>query len=316
MRIAVGRAAQLLLEQDDILILTHQSPDGDTLGCGFALYYALKQKGKRAQVLCPDAWPKKFEYLYKEYKKEDFIPKYVVAVDVADTKLLGQLCPQFEGKIQLCMDHHPSNKLYAQYTLLDENTSAASEILYWVIKAMGADITPLIADCLYTGICTDSGCFKYSSVSPATHRIAADLMELGAHAYEINRDMFDTKTHSRIAIESMALNTVQYFYGGRCAVIYITQQMLEESGADESDLDGVSSIPRQIEGVLCGVTLRQKGPDAYKVSMRTEEPIDASKVCAKMGGGGHKRAAGYMVCAPLEEAIGQVVEALKEEFDN
>ena len=316
MRIEVGRAAQMLLEHDDILILTHQSPDGDTLGCGFALYYALKQKGKRVQVLCPDEWPKKFDYLYKEYIEEDFIPKYVVAVDVADPKLLGRLCAQFDGNIALCMDHHPSNKLYAQYTLLDENTSAASEILYWVLKAMGTDMTPLIADCLYTGICTDSGCFKYSSVSAATHRIAADLMEAGAHAYAINRDMFDTKTHSRIAIESMALNTVQYFYGGRCAVIYISQQMLKESGADESDLDGVSSIPRQIEGVLCGITLREKEPNVYKISMRTDEPIDASKVCAKLGGGGHKRAAGCMVHAPLEEAIGQMVGALKEEFDN
>ena len=101
MRIEVGRAAQMLLEHDDILILTHQSPDGDTLGCGFALYYALKQKGKRVQVLCPDEWPKKFDYLYKEYIEEDFIPKYVVAVDVADPKLLGRLCAQFDGNIAL-----------------------------------------------------------------------------------------------------------------------------------------------------------------------------------------------------------------------
>lgn len=124
------------------------------------------------------------------------------------------------------------------------------------------------------------------------------------------------KPTAGIAIESMALNTVQYFYGGRCAVIYISQQMLKESGADESDLDGVSSIPRQIEGVLCGITLREKEPNVYKISMRTDEPIDASKVCAKLGGGGHKRAAGCMVHAPLEEAIGQMVGALKEEFDN
>ncbi|MBE6721041.1 MAG: bifunctional oligoribonuclease/PAP phosphatase NrnA [Ruminococcaceae bacterium] len=312
MEVSLIEAATWLLQQQDIGILCHQSPDGDTLGSGSALCRALRSLGKRAQVLCSDPIGKRFAFLFEGLEEQQFEPKAIVAVDVADEQLLGSLQPVYGGKIQLCIDHHPSNTHYAERWFVNPQASAACEVMYSLIPLLGVKIDIAIASDLYTGIATDTGCFQYINVTPRTFRIAAELLELGVPAPKINHAMFATKSRERLQLEREALNTVEYFRNGEIAVITLTRKMVKESGAADEDTDGIASIPRCIEGVHVGVTIKEKADDLVKVSLRAPQPYNASEICAKFGGGGHPGAAGCAIHCGVEEAKKQLVAAISQ----
>lgn len=189
---SLKETVEFLKSKDNYVILTHASPDGDTLGAGYALYYGLKQLGKKAEVLCPDVIPAKYAYFMSEtdhVKREDAT---VVSVDVADRRLLGALEQEF-NEIDLNIDHHISNVRYAKALYLDANASATCEMIYELLCEMGVKLDDTIAQAIYTGISTDTGCFKYSCVTAKTHKIASALYEYNIEAHNINKIMFDTK---------------------------------------------------------------------------------------------------------------------------
>lgn len=308
MQIDVNAAARLLEGQDDILILSHGHPDGDTLGCSFALCRGLQKCGKRARVECADVIPEKYSYLWREAERQDFDPRFIAAVDVADPKLLGKAFEaRYADQIDLCIDHHGSNILYAKHTLLDATAGAACEVIFEVLKAMRVEIDAQIADCIYTGLSTDTGCFRYSNATARTHRIAADMIDCGADAPAINQVMFETKTRTYAALERLALDSLEIYFDGRAAIVTVTQEMYRLSGSNESECDPIASLPRQIEGVLVGAMLREKADGTFKASIRTHRPVDAAELCGRMGGGGHPRAAGCQLDGPLERARAELL---------
>lgn len=316
MKIDVKAAARLLESQDDILILSHGHPDGDTLGCGFALCRGLQKRNKRARVECADPIPGKYGYLWREVERQDFAPRFIVAVDVADTKLLGKaLEARYADQIDLCIDHHGSNILYAKRTLLDASAGAACEVICELLREMRVEIDTQIADCIYTGLSTDTGCFRYSNATARTHRIAADMIDCGADAAIINQVMFETKTRTYAALERLALDSLEMHFDSRAAVVTVTQEMYRLSGSNESECDPIASLPRQIEGVLVGAMLREKADGTFKASIRTHRPVDAAELCRRMGGGGHPRAAGCQLEGPLararEELLGNIRAVLE-----
>lgn len=312
MVINLETAVEFLKSRDNFLILTHSHPDGDTLGSAFALKYALEALGKSATVRCNDTIAKKFDYLGKVCEDECAFDT-LVAVDVADTKLLGKdFEKKFADRIELCIDHHGSNRMFAERTLLEANAAAACEIILEVIHALGVKPTKQIADCIYTGISTDTGCFRYSNVTPRTMRMAAEMIECGADNVTINTVMFETKTRTYVALEKLAVGGMKMFLDGKCALITVTQEMYRQSGSDESEVDAIASLPRQIEGVLVGVTMRERKDGSYKISMRSNRPINVSEICAAMGGGGHPQAAGCQVGGTLEEATETVIDNVKK----
>ena len=172
-----------------------------------------------------------------------------------------------------------------------------------------------MAEALYTGVTTDTGCFKYANTTPRTHRIAAELMEAGADSVEIDRAMFDTKSRARLDLERQVLDSIRFSHGGEVALIRITKNMIASAGAVEDDLDGIAGIPRCIEGVRIGITLREKDDGAFKVSLRARPPADASRICAKFGGGGHKGAAGCTLHLPASAAAAQMMAAAEQYLD-
>lgn len=311
MRINIDECVSLLKEHDKFLILTHAHPDGDTLGCGFGLYRALVKIGKKARVINADDIPKKFNYLYDDIEFEDFKEEYVVAVDIATEKLLGSLSKVYGGKINLCIDHHGTNDEYAENLLLDE-TAAACEVIYNVIVALGVDIDKKMADCLYTGISTDTGCFRYSSATPSTFRIAADLIEKGADHGYINRIMFETKTKSYAYLERLALDSMHLYYNDEVAVIKATQEMYRISGSNEQETEGLPPLTRQIEGVKVGVTIKEKADGTCQASLRTFDEVNAASVAKCFGGGGHPQAAACTFDCGVDEAEKQIVEKCGE----
>jgi phosphoesterase RecJ-like protein len=276
MRIDVKECARLLLEQDDILILTHAHPDGDTLGCGFALCRALLQKGKFAYVKNEADIPPKYNYLFDDIVPIKFTPRYVVAVDVATEGLLGAI--QGKYHIDLCIDHHGTNTDYADRLLLDDGAAAASEIIYKVIREMGVPLDKGMANCLYTGISTDTGCFRYASATAESYRIAADLIEAGADNGRINRVMFETKTKTYARLERLALESMRFYLDERVAIITVTQEMYHLTGSNEQETEGLAPLTRQIEGVEVGITIREKPDGTCKASLRTFESVNAAEI--------------------------------------
>ncbi len=310
MRINVEKCAALLKEQNDILILTHAHPDGDTLGCGFGLCRALLKLGKNAKVINADSIPKKYNYLFEDLDLLDFEPKYVVAVDTATENLLGSLADVYGGKINLCIDHHSTNTDFAQNLLLEE-TAAACEIIYKVVLQLGVDIDKKIADCLYTGISTDTGCFRYASSTPDTYRIAANLMEKGADNGTINRIMFETKTKSYARLERLALDGMRFYCNDRVAVITVTQDMYAKTGSNEQETEALAPVTRQIEGVEIGVTIREKEDGTCKASFRTFG-INAATLAKNFGGGGHPQASACRFDCNVEKAVEMIIEKCGE----
>lgn len=307
---SLEHVASALLGAERVTILCHQFPDGDTLGAGSALCRGLRQLGKQAAVRCSDQIGPKFSFLFSGLEDDEFEPDLIMAVDIADKTLLGEpLLSRYDGKINLSVDHHRSGVPFAEEYYIDPKAAATCEIMFDLLKLLGVRIDNSIANSLYTGVTTDTGCFKYVNTTPRTHRIAAELIEAGADSVEIDRAMFDTKSRARLDLERMVLDSIRFKHGGEIALIRISKQMIAESGAVEDDLDGIASIPRSIEGVRIGITLREKDDGAYKVSLRARPPADASAICGHFGGGGHKGAAGCTLTLPSEEAEAQMLAA-------
>jgi phosphoesterase RecJ-like protein len=312
--IDVKTAADLIRRRNNILIVSHRSPDGDTLGCAFGLHYALKSLGKKSRVACSDGFPERYYFLYENYSPEDFDPEFIIAVDIADTNLFGEKLRELSSHVGLCIDHHSSNSFYAENTLL-KSCAAATEIIYSVIKELGVEIGPDIACCIYTGLATDTGCFKFSNTTDQTHTVAAEMIRSGAPYKLINYRMFDMKSRSRIAVEREVYNSMEFFYGEKCALSYIPMDLMEKSGADEYEIEGIAALPRQIEGVEIALTLRESKKDSFRVSIRSSDNYNSALVASAMGGGGHATAAGCTLSGNFEECkarlIAEVGKALK-----
>lgn len=311
--IGLNEAAEFLRGRDRFVILSHQFPDGDTLGAATALCRGLQKMGKHAMVRCSDEIGPKYQFLFEGVAPEEFSPETVVSVDIADLQLFGEPNrSRYGDRVDLCIDHHASNTCYARRCVIDPSAAATCELIFQLLRLLGAEIDRPVAASLYTGITTDTGCFKYTNVTPQTYRIAADLVETGIDASGINRLMFDTKSRAHMELERRALDGMEYYCGSRVAVIVITKEMIRATGAVEDDLDGIASLPRQVEGVLVGITIRERDDGAYKVSLRARKPGNAAKICAQFGGGGHPGAAGCTLYTTLEEAKSRLLRAVGE----
>ncbi len=311
MRTDLKSAAKQLLSMDNIVILTHQNPDGDTLGCAYALYYALTARGKKVRVENEKAIPKKYGFMSEKYKHLDFECQNVVAVDIASTSLFGNGMDRYVGKVDLCIDHHKSNTDYADKTLLNCSVAAACEIVYDLILEMDGSISNEALLCIYTGVSTDCGCFKYSNTTAKAHDIAALAIERNLDVYKVNQAMFESKSRAQLDIEKVALQSLEFFHGGRCAVIVITHELLLRTGAEESDLDALPAMTRQIQGVEVGAVIKERERGEFKVSMRTGKHHDASVICSEFGGGGHAGAAGCTIYADsAEKVLSSLVETV------
>lgn len=314
--LSLRQTARFLKKHDRYIILTHASPDGDTLGSAYALYYGLKEIGKNAEVICPDIVPKKYGYFARSTDHVEREGATIVAVDVADKRLLGSLKEEFGDCVDLCIDHHVSNALFAKNLYLDPNAAATCESMYELLTQMKVNINNITAKALYTGLVTDTGCFKYSCVTAKTHLIAAGLYEYDLDAAEINRVMFDTKSRGLIELEKMVLETAEYHFDNRCMLLAVTAEMQEKTGCSGPDLEGIAVISRSVEGILAGATIKQNGDNEYKVSIRTFPPLSAANICKKLGGGGHTAAAGASITGTLQQVKDAVLKAVEEEMED
>lgn len=310
-----AQTAAVLRQWDNILILSHASPDGDTLGSACALARGLVFMGKRVDFRCGDEIPQKFDYLFRGLPLGGFAPEHVMTVDVADLSLLGTIKEEYKSKIELAIDHHGTHKAFAEKRWVEGDSAATAEMIWLLLKELGVQLDKAMANCVYTGITTDTGCFRYPNVTPRTLRLGAETMEAGADAAEINRLMWESKTRAQLEAERLVMNGLEFFCEGKAALIQVPRAVLEKTGAKDSDLEGLASLPREIEGVLLGVTVKEKEDGTIKVSVRANPPADAAAICEKFGGGGHTGAAGCSFSGiSMEEAAEKMKAACEEEL--
>lgn len=310
--IDVSQAAALLSENDNILILTHKNPDGDTLGSGFALWLALDSLGKKARVANEDDFPQKYSYMYYPdsiFVNDGFRPKFIVAVDVAEVSMLGGLKKRF-NHVNLAIDHHGSHVPFEEALLCKAETGSCCEIIAEVIDELGVSLDKAVSDALFTGVSSDTGCFRFSNTNPSTHLLGARLMECGADTKKINSILFESKSRVKFELELAAMQSMRFFCNDRVAVITVTRKMME--GCLPSDIEGIASIPTTIDGVEVGVLLREMTSGQYKVSLRTSENVDAVEICSKFGGGGHLRAAGCELPGQGSEALQKLLSEIEK----
>lgn len=317
MFIDFGEAEVFLRNCEDAVIITHQSPDGDCIGAGFALKDILEELGVRSRIVCSDEFPKRFDFLTYTGVGEDFEPKTVIAVDIADKKLMGRYEEIYGNRVSLCIDHHVSNKNYAEKTLLRANATAACEVIYDLAEFMGVKIKSHCAACLYTGIATDSGCFKYECTTPRAHEIAASMMRQFSdiNFSRINRYMFDVKSAGRVKLESLLSDIMETYLGGKLNIVAVTMKMMEEMNVAPEELEGFAPLTIQLEDSEVGILMREREPGVFKCSFRSANDVNVSEICQSIGGGGHVKAAGCVVSGNVDEAkkilIDVVERALK-----
>ena len=306
------QAAQWLLERDQFLILTHLRPDGDTIGCAAGLCQALREQGKTAYVLeNADATSLLTPHLEGLTAPQDFSPAFVVAVDLAARSLFPKNAQRYLERVDLTIDHHPSQEFYAQNTCLDAKRAACGELIYDIVRQWGP-LSQRTALPLYVALATDCGCFVYSNTNASAHRVAAALMETGIDVYPINRLHFRSKSLKRLKLEGQLTAGMELRDNGETALVFLTRAMIDEIGADERDMDNISAFVGQIKGVKNGVTLKETVDGQIKISVRTDPgDLNASKVCALLGGGGHAAAAGAAFYATMDEARQRVLDAIQ-----
>lgn len=305
------QTVEILKKAKNIIILTHKAPDGDTIGSAFALCRSLIKMGKMAKVICHDEIPKKYNYMYNDIKSSEFEPDLIVASDIASLDLMGEKLAPYSENVGLCIDHHVSNSNYADFTMLDPTAAATCEIMAELIDLLGVKTDKTIAECIYTGLATDTGCFRYSNTTSKTLRTAAKMIDNGADAAAINKKLFDTITKARLELEQMVLETIEYHFGGKAAVITITKKMEEKTGLSDADTEGIPSLPAKIEGVEAGITIKEQKDGEYKISLRTGNLLNASEICSHFGGGGHAAAAGCRMEGTLEDVKRAILEAVR-----
>jgi len=271
--------------------------------------------GKRAFILDnPDITKRYAQMITPCYPPDNYTPRYIVAVDLAEEKLFTENAETYKDRVDLVIDHHPSNEKYGKGNLVRPEAGACAEIVYDVLVALGVRMTPDIAECIYVGASTDTGCFKFSNTTAHTHEVAAACLKAGIDGGEINRRLFETKTFPRFQMERIIMDTMEFSENGAIALAMIWLRDKKKVGADKDDLDAISSLTRQVEGVKVGLTLTEHGDGTARLSVRTTKEVDASEICRRFGGGGHKRAAGASIECGMDEARERVLEAAREVY--
>jgi len=319
-----------LTEPQRTLILFHRNPDADAVGSAFALCEILEQLGAPARCVCCNEIPERLRFLtdgkqesvLPEAIPENFADARIICVDSASPSQLGSLFDRFGASVSFMIDHHGKGEIYADHYIRPD-AAATGEILFDVAEALAKvgkiTLTPSLCSLLYAAISSDTGCFRYANVTPATLRCAACLLESGeVDAAMINHCLFESKTVKQVRAEGEAARSLRLYDGGSIGSVVIPYEVKASLELTDQNLETAIDIPRSIQGVEIAFAVRQSTAEGFfRVSMRSNTDFNVSAVCAHFGGGGHHRAAGCGLTASdardAESQILAVIRALRDQ---
>ena len=307
--------AEFLAAHNNYIILTHARPDGDTIGSAAALCLGLRKLGKTAHVLENKEVSPRFRWLHQGLTTDAAADTdCVLSVDVASPGILQEAFKPLLGRIQLRIDHHSSATSFTDFELVDPISASCAEIVYDVLTLMNCPPDKDIAQAIYVGASTDTGCFRYANTTAHTFSTAAACAQAGAEIYRLNMELFETNTLARLRMQGWIVEHMKLIRGGAMCICPIPRQVELDMGVTGDDMDNISSFPRTVAGVCMAATLRQAENGDVKLSVRAIPGYDATRVTVPFGGGGHKGAAGATLKMPLEEAAQAVERVMLEQI--
>ena len=303
-----------------IVILTHESPDGDAVSSSLSVMHAISQLDKQVDVIIPK-YSKDFNFLPGSEKilQKGRIENYdlAISVDCTDLKRLVGAEEYFEkAKTTIQIDHHSVNAMFADFNYVDPASPSCCQVLIAMLEYYGVEITKDLATCILTGIITDTGGFQWGGVSPETFEFAAELIRKGAKLKEICRIALRKKSKAHCELEKLVYNRMEYFEDGKIALAYLTLEDYNNLNTEMGDDEGLVEMLRDIEGVEVSVLLKEKeNANGFKASLRSHETVNVSDVALLLGGGGHRGAAGCFITGDVEHAKTKIIDAIKHELN-
>ena len=314
----IDQILKCIKKSKNIVIVTHENPDGDAVGSSLAMYHVLKGLKKNVDIIIPE-YAKCFNELpgiEEVIKESDKVYDLAISLDAATDKLLNVWVKYFrEADQRIVIDHHSTNTMFGDINYVDLSAPACAQVVYMLIKHYRWKITPEIGTCIMAGIITDTGGFQYSGVSRDTFNIAAELLDAGVNISKVYKKVFDTKTKSSFELRRIALDRMEFLEDDKIAFTYITNEDERKVNAGVGDYEGIVSEGRSIEGVEVSIFLHELKDGEFKISLRSNSYVNVSDVCIMFGGGGHIRAAGAKMTAdPLvirDKVVNEVKRQLK-----
>lgn len=309
-----------LLSSNHVLLASHTDPDGDAVGSLIAMGLALNAAGKKITLYNESSIPAIYRFLPSVERIIRHISTtnlfdMAVILDCGNLQRIGTAASMVnEIPVIINIDHHVSNNRFGDFQLLDTTACSTTEIIYRLIKNMAITINKAIAISIYTGILTDTGSFRFSNTNRAAFAICEEMIEKGVNPSEVAQHVYGRYSLGRIKLLNLALNSIEIFHNGKLSIMTITQDMLDETGTQPEDVDGLIHYARRIEDVKLTALIQEKkngkhnskGPRRFHVSLRSDGTIDVAAIATSFGGGGHTGAAGFGVEATLSDIKSEI----------
>lgn len=318
----IDRIASILKTDDRFLIVTHVNPDGDAIGSLLGMHGALREMGKQSWPLIRDEFPESFRFLARS---EDTLldpqqvpraPNWIVSVDVAEaSRISGDISSFCESAGVINIDHHGTNPGFGQLSLVEPSATSTAELVHRVLKRAGYTLSPDVGKCLYTGLITDTGCFRFEGVDQQTLEVGAEMLAAGFASYDVTRPLFEEFPIQRLHLERLVLDRVEILLEGKLIMSSLYFEDFERLGAKMSESENLVNRLRESQGVVAGVLFTRVSEELTRVSFRSKDALDVAAVAKSFGGGGHRRAAGLKSTIPFDELKKKIVERIEAALD-
>lgn len=314
----LSQAAAAIGESRSIVLACHVNPDGDALGSMLGLALALIPLGKDLVCLSQDGVPDILRFLpgADMVVQTTDVPAFDLAlvVDSGELARVGETVKPLVARARrvVDIDHHVTAGAFGDIRVLDAHAASTAEIVYALLQTLGVSMTPDIATCLFTGVITDTGSFRFQNVTPNTLRVAAKLLEAGAPPAHISENVFENRTFAATRLLGSALSALAQTPDGQIIWTHITAQDFRTLGATDQDTEGVVNYVRGVRGAEVGILFREMETGKIRVSLRSRESVNVAEIAARFGGGGHRMASGCTLDGPLADAEQAVVTAVQE----
>ncbi|MDP5273485.1 DHH family phosphoesterase [Chengkuizengella axinellae] len=320
--IVLTEIQKFILDHDDFLVVSHVQPDGDAISSTCAVGLILKHFNKKYVMVNENEVPSKFLLLHGagDIKSDPLNQlkhsyKYVISVDCADFSRIGKIHQALSDDVQILnIDHHPTNDGFGVINFIQESAASTTQVLNEVIEFMNVPWDKVLAECIYVGLLTDTGGFRYSNTSPKVMKLASKLLEQGVNANHFAEELLEKFTQSHLELLKISLSTLSFAQNKQIAWMVITLEAMKEANASSDDLEGLINIPRNIYDVEVGLLFKELNSNQVKVSFRSAGKINVARMAQLFNGGGHTLASGALINENLETAITKVINELEKQF--
>lgn len=300
-----------------ILIVSHANPDGDAIGSTLALGKGLQSLGKQVVMFNEDPLPHSLTFLPHANELVHQLPRpeeidLTIMVDCSQPKRAGDAFEALAPALPIMViDHHLINGATGDGNCIDTQAAATGHVVYELLRRMAVAITPELATLIYTTVIMDTGFFRYSNTTAGVFELAAELVHCGASPSEISQAALENCPPAQLRLLTLVLETMEFHFGGQCASLVLTQQMLEEAQATSDMAEEFINYARSVQGVELAVLFREREPGVYKMSFRSKKRVNVAELAARFEGGGHQHAAGCTIEKNLPEVRAEILKAIE-----